>query len=142
MTRINYNGEDLKKFNIKDGQSMVYLDYINKEMYYYRKRNTSIIISLLDYDGVLLKNNLFPEGNVSALSVFGDFLYLQKMDTRAIQEINVSTVLVFRNISLPKPFSRLNNIVIVDQSQYPIGKMKLHTCVTFISKKSKFLMMK
>ena len=135
LTRINYIGEDLKKFNMKDGQSMVYIDYVNQELYYYRKSNTSINICFLDYEGVLLKNILFLEGNVSALTVFGDFIFLQKVGTRVIQEMNVSTGVAYRNISLPKPFSRLNDIVIVDQSQYPTGKMNQHACVTFINKK-------
>ncbi|CAB4041432.1 Hypothetical predicted protein, partial [Paramuricea clavata] len=104
---------------MKDGQSMLYLDYVNKELYYYWKSNTSIDISFLDYDGVLLKNISFPERNVSAFTVFGDFLYIQKMDTRVIQEMNVSTGVVYRNISLPKPFPRLIDLAIVEQSQYP-----------------------
>ena len=113
---------------MNDGQSMVYLDYVNKELFYYRKRNTSInIVSFLDYDGVLLKNIFFAEGNVSALTVFGDSIYLQKMGT-LIQEMNVSTGVAYRNISLPKPFSRLNDLAIVDQSQYPTGTMKQHAC--------------
>ena len=109
---------------MKDVQSKVYLDYVNKELYYYRKSNTSIDISFLDYDGVLLKNISFPEGNVGAFTVFGDFLYLQRMDTRVIQEMNVSTGVVYRNISLPKPFPRLIDLAIVEQSQYPTGKIK------------------
>ena len=109
---------------MKDVQSKVYLDYVNKKLYYYRKSNTSIDISFLDYDGVLLKKISFPEGNVSAFTVFGDFLYLQKMDTRVIQEMNVSTGVVYRNISLPKAFPRLIDLAIVERSQYPTGKIK------------------
>ena len=109
---------------MKDGQSRVYLDYVKKELYYYRKSNTSINICFLDYDGVLLKNISFAEGNVGPLTLFGDFLYFQKMDARVIQEINVSTSVVFRNISLPKPLTSLNDLVIVEKSNYQTGKMK------------------
>lgn len=56
------------------------------------------------------------------------------MDTTVIQKMNVSTGVVYRNISLPKPFSRFNYIAIVEQSQLPpIGKMKRQSRVTLIS---------
>jgi hypothetical protein len=106
---------------MKDGQSRVYLDYVDKELYYYGKSYTSTNICFFDYDGVWRKNISFARKNVSALTIFGDFLYLQKMDTRVIQEINVSTGVLFRNISLPKPFIHLNNLAVVAQSQYPTG---------------------
>jgi hypothetical protein len=106
---------------MKDGQSRVYLDYVNKELYYYPKSYTSTNICFFDYDGVSRKNISFAGRNVSALIKFGDFLYVQKMDTRVIQEINVSTGVLFRNIYLPKPFIHLNNLAIVEKSQYPTG---------------------
>jgi hypothetical protein len=114
---------------MKDGQSRIYLNYANKGLYYYQKSNTSKNICLLDYGGVLLKNISFSEGNVDAFTVFGDFLYLQKIGTKVIQEMNVSTGVVYRNISLPKPLTRLNDLAIVDQSQYPTGKKKQYGCV-------------
>ena len=119
---------------MEDVQPNVYLDYVNKRLYYYRKTNTSKNICFFDYDGVLWKNISFAEGNVDALTIFRDFLYLQKMDTTVIQKMNVSTGVVYRNISLPKPFSRFNYIAIVEQSQLPpIGKMKRQSRVTLIS---------
>ena len=121
LTRTNFIGKDVEKFNMKDGQSKVYLDYVNEELYYYRKSYTSTNICFLDYDGVSRKNISFAGRNVSALIKFGDFLYIQEMDTRVIQEINVSTGILFRNISLPKPLIRLNNLAIVEQSQYLTG---------------------
>ncbi|CAB4023673.1 Hypothetical predicted protein, partial [Paramuricea clavata] len=119
LARINFIGKDLEKFNVKDGQSRVYLDYVNKELYYYRASYTSTNICFLDYDGVSRKNISFAGRNVSALIIFGEFLYVQRMDKRVIHEISVSTGVLFRNISLPKPFTRLNNFAIVEQSQYP-----------------------
>ncbi|CAB4027775.1 Hypothetical predicted protein, partial [Paramuricea clavata] len=53
------------------------------------------------------------------MTVFGDFLYLQTLETRVVQQMNVSTGVVYRNISLPKPLARLNDLAIVEQSQYP-----------------------
>ena len=131
LTRINFTGDDSKMFNMRDGQSRVYLDYVNKELYYYRMSNTSKNICLLDYDGALLKNISFAEGNVDAFTVFGDFLYLQKIGTRVIQEMHVSTGVTSRNISLPKPFTRLNDLAIVAQSQYPTGEMKQNAAVEY-----------
>jgi hypothetical protein len=124
LTRINFVGEDLKKFDTKYDQSRVYLDYASKELYYYRKSNASKNIRFFDYDGVLLKNISFAEDYISALTVFGDFLYFQTMNTKVVQEMNVSTGVVYRNISLPKPLAGLNDIAIVEQSQYPTGEMK------------------
>jgi hypothetical protein len=109
---------------MKDGESRVYIDYVSKELYYYRKSNADKTICFFGYDGVLLKNISFAEGNMGAMTVFGDFLYLQNLETRVVQEMNVSTGVVFRNISLPKPLVRLNDLAIVEQSQYPTGEMK------------------
>ena len=124
LTRTNFVGEDLKFGDIKDGQSRVYFDYVSKELYYYRKSNTSKNIWFFDYDGVLLKNISFAEGNIGAMTVFGDFLYLQTLETRVVQEMNVSTGVIYRNISLPKPLAHLNDLAFVEQSQYPKGEMK------------------
>jgi hypothetical protein len=124
LTRTNFVGKDLKFGDIKDGQSRVYFDYVSKELYYYRNSNTSKNICFFDYDGVLLKNISFAERNIGAMTVFGDFLYLQTLETRVVREMNVSTGVVYRNISLPKPLARLNDLAIVEQSQYPTGEMK------------------
>ena len=129
LTRTNFIGGHLEKFDMQDGQSSVYLDYVKHELYY---SNTRKNICFLDYDGVLLKNISFAEGNVGALTLFEDYLYLQKIDTRVIQEMNVSMGVVYRNIPLLKPLTRLNDLAIVDQSQYPTGKIKRNSCVTFM----------
>ena len=131
LTRINFTGDASKTFNMRDSQFRFYLDYVNKELYYYRMSNTSKNICFLDYDGALLKNISFAEGNVDAFTVFGDFLYFQKIGTRVIQEMNISTGVASRNISLPKPLTRLNYLAIVAQSQYPTGEMKKYAVVEY-----------
>jgi hypothetical protein len=114
---------------MQDDESRVYIDYVNQALYY---SNTTTNIYFLNYNGVLLKNISFAEGKVSALTLFEDYVYLQKMDTRVIQEMDVFAGVVNRNIPLPKPLTRLNDLAIVEQSQYPTCKMKHNYCIPFI----------
>jgi hypothetical protein len=106
---------------MQDDESRVYLDYVKQAFYY---SNTTKYIYFLNYNGVVLKNISFAEGKVSALTIFEDYVYLHKMDTRVVEEMDVSAGVVYRNILLPKPLTRLNNPAIVEQSQYPTCKMK------------------
>jgi hypothetical protein len=77
----------------------------------------------MDYNGDL--HTLVHLQNTGAFAVFGDFLYNVKMGTRVIQETNVSTGFSCRNISLPKPFTHLIDLAVIEKSQYPSGKKKL-----------------
>ena len=57
----------------------------------------------MDYNGRSLDDIKLSEKNLGAIAVFGEFLYRQKLNKAVLEEIDISTNLVKRKISLPKP---------------------------------------
>ncbi len=119
MIRINLIGKDRKKFQVKVDEFLVHLDYVNQQLFY--SHNESDKIYSMDYGGSFLKN--ISAVKIEALAFFRDFLYMQEKETLMIQEKNVSTGAVYRNISLPRPLFNLKDLVVIKQSQYPTGEM-------------------
>ena len=120
MIRINLIGEGRKQFEVKVDDFLVHLDYVNHQLFYSYKESDKMYS--MDYDGGLLKNaSVIKNG---ALAFYGDSLYKQENETLAIQQKNASTGVVYRNISLPMPVFHLKELVIIEQSLYPTGKLK------------------
>ena len=97
----------------------VFVDYVNQRLYYYGKASDHIYS--MDYNGRSLKPILMNEENNGAIAVFV-YLYCQKKNKPILEERNVSTGQINRNISLPTPFSFLNDLTIVLKSQHSKGK--------------------
>ncbi len=119
MIRINLFGEDRKKIQMKVHNFLVQLDYANQQLLYGDKEKDKIYA--MDYSGGFLKD--ISAVKIGAMAFFGDFLYSQQIETLVIQEKNVSTGVLYRNISLPRPIFHLNNLVVIERSQYRTGEM-------------------
>ncbi len=123
LVRINFVRRDQRKeFSIKIDDFMVgfYVDHVNKRIYFYG--NSYDNIHSMDYNGEFFKPIQTSAMNVGALAVFGDFVYHRSMNTNVIEKTNVSTGVVHQNIYLPKPFSRLMDLAVIEQAQYLTGK--------------------
>ena len=100
----------------------IYLDHVHKRLYYFETGgNKSDIIYSIDYNGRSLNEIELSEDNLGAIAVFRDFLYRQKLNKAVLEEINISTDLVNRCISLPQPFGNLSDIAIIEKSQHSKG---------------------
>ena len=100
----------------------IYLDHVHKRLYYFETGgNKSDIIYSIDYNGRSLNEIELSEDNLGAIAVFRDFLYRQKLNKAVLEEINISTDLVNRCISLPQPFGNLSDITIIEKSQHSKG---------------------
>ena len=119
MIRINLIGEDRKQFQLKIDDFLVRLDYVNQQLFY--SNHDSNKIYSMDYDGGFLKNTSVIKNGT--LAFFGGFLYSQEKKSLVIQEKNVSTGVVHRNISLPMPIFHLKDLVVMEKSLYPTGEM-------------------
>ncbi len=119
MIRISLIGKDRKQFQVKIDYFLVHLDYVNQQLFYSNHESNNIYS--MDYDGGFLKNTSVIK--IGALAFFGGFLYSQENKRLVIQEKNVSTGLVYRNISLPRPIFHLKDLVVLEQSLYPTGEM-------------------
>ena len=75
----------------------------------------------MDYNGRSLDDIKLSEKNLGAIAVFGEFLYRQKLNKAVLEEIDISTNLVKRKISLPKPTGVLGDIAIIEKSQHSKG---------------------
>ena len=123
LSRINLNGKDKIQFKVKIQDSLVELDFLRQKLFFYRKsHNINENVYSANYDGVFLKSIQLSaiKINIRTLAVFGDFFYMEGLEM--IQEVNVTAGVVYRNISLPRPRFHVNNIVVIEQSQYPTGK--------------------
>ncbi len=119
MIRINLIGKERKQFQMKVDDFLVHLDYVNQQLYYSYHKNDKIYS--MDYDGVFLKN--ISVKKIGALAIFGDFLYIQEIETPMIQEKSISTGFVYRNIPLPRPLFHLKDLVVIEQSRHPTGEI-------------------
>jgi hypothetical protein len=120
LVQINFMQRHRKEFSIKIDDFMFYVDHVNKRIYFYG--NSYDNIHSMDYNGEFFKPIQTSAMNVGALAVFGDFVYHRSMNTNVIQETNIFTGVVHQNIYLPKPFSRLMDLAVIEQAQYPTGK--------------------
>lgn len=77
----------------------------------------------MNYNGGSLKLILLNEENNGAIVVSGGYLYMQQKSKTILEERNISTGLVNRNIVLPRPFSVLNDLAIIEKSQHSRGKI-------------------
>ena len=119
VMRINLIGTDRKQFQVKVDDFLLHLDYVNQQLFYGNHESNKIYS--MDYDGGFFKNTSVIK--IGALVFFGDFLYSQENKSLVIQEKNVSSGLVYRNISLPRPIFHLKDLVVMEQSLYPTGEM-------------------
>ncbi len=120
MIRINLFGQDRKQFQMMVHDFLVHLDYANKQLFYSDKDSDKIYA--MDYSGAGFSKDISVIKN-GTLAFFGDFLYCQELETLVIQEKNVSTGVVYRNISLPMPVFHLKDLLVIERSQYPTGEM-------------------
>ena len=123
MIRINLIGKNKIQFKITIDDFLVELDYLNQKLFFYQKSfSANEKVYSMDYDGVLMESIQLSviKINIRTLAVLGDLFYTQGLEM--IREVNASAGVVYRNISLPGPRFHLNNIVVIEQSQYPTGK--------------------
>ena len=122
MRRYSIKTGAVKNIDLKVNNYRVYLDHVNKRLYYFETGGKkSDIIYSLDYNGGSLNETQLSEDNLGAIAVFGDFLYRQKLNKAVLEEIKISTDLVKRCISLPQPFGILSDIAIIEKSQHSKG---------------------
>ena len=112
----------LKDIAIKVDNYRVYVDHVNKRLYYFETGGKkSDIIYSMDYNGRSLKEMQLSEDNLGAIAVFGDFLYRKKLNKAVLEEVNISTNFVNRNLPLPEPSAALSDIAIIEKSQHSKG---------------------
>ena len=122
MRRYSIKTGAVKVMDMQVDNYRVYIDHVNKRLYYFETGGKeSDVIYSIDYNGRSLNEIQLSEDNLGAIAVFGDFLYQQKLNKAVLEEINISTDLVNRCISLPLPFGNLNDITIIEKSQHSKG---------------------
>ena len=112
----------MKDIDIKVHNYRVYVDHVNKRLYYFETGgNKSDIIYSLDYNGRSPDVIKLNEKSIGPIAVFGEFLYRKKLNKAVLEEINISTNLVNRNLSLPEPSAALSDIAIIEKSRHSKG---------------------
>ena len=119
LSLINGHGNE---FPIKSECTIAYQDYDNKQLYCHRKnKNGKDMIDSIDYDGNVLRSITINGRTFPAIAVSKDFLYAQRNEEKTISEINLSTGIVSRKISLPRAFFQMTHLAIIDTSLYQTG---------------------
>ena len=75
IRRFSLKTGSLKDIDIKVDNYRVYVDHVNKRLYYLKLVVTKRYHYSIDYNGRSLKEMQLSEDNLGAIAVFGDFLY-------------------------------------------------------------------
>ena len=125
LSRINLNGIEKNKiqFNISIYYFSIKIDYLKRKIFLHGNNlNGKNIIMSMDYDGRDLKNILETKLKTDALAVFGDILYWQEPNNSVVNVMNVTTLDTYRNISLPRQWSSLTGLTVINYFPDPICK--------------------
>jgi hypothetical protein len=130
LSRINFGGTGNQEFKINIRNFSITIDLGTRRVYLVGVGIHENIIVSMDYDGRNNKRIVAAGDRIDAMAVFGGILYWHKHNTNVVRVINATTMEINRNISLPKQWSTLNDLKIIDTLHQRIGK--------FIAKKRIF----
>ena len=127
MSRINFGGTENQGFKVNIRNFSITIDLGTKRGYLVGVCIHENIIMSMDYDG-RNKQRVKAGDRINAMAVFGGILYWQKHNTNVVDVINAMTMEVNRTISLPKQWSILNDLRVIDTlHQRRIGKLRKNT---------------
>ena len=104
--------------------SSIKLDYVNKQVYgFKRKSGYEYYIFTSDYDGKNKKNITSGKFRINVLGVFGELLYFMNNDRSSIKEMNTSNEIVGhpRNIAVER--NDYYDLIVVHSNLERIGEL-------------------
>ena len=122
FSRINFGGKRNKEFKVNIDNFFITLDIGAKRVYLVGVDIRENVIISMDYDGRNKERMVETGKRIDAMAVFEGMMYWQKHNTSVVHVINATTMEINRNISLPKQWSRLIDLKVIDTLHQRIGK--------------------